>query len=64
MLNNSLWACWREGYTVRGLQKGGRAFSRAKALGAIRIGTKVAVGTQVLLKHTSEIFEFSTAAWS
>ncbi|KAI8598577.1 hypothetical protein EDD21DRAFT_309183, partial [Dissophora ornata] len=46
----------RDGHIIRGLQKGGQAFTRATTLEALKIGTKVGVGTQVLLEHADEIF--------
>ncbi|KAG0202543.1 autophagy- protein 2 [Mortierella sp. GBA30] len=46
----------RDGHIIRGLQKGGQAFTRATTLEALKIGTKLAVGTQVLLEHADEIF--------
>ncbi|KAK5808879.1 ATG C terminal domain-containing protein [Linnemannia elongata] len=46
----------RDGHIIRGLQKGGQAFTRATTLEALKIGAKLAVGTQVLLEHADEIF--------
>ncbi|KAG0044590.1 autophagy- protein 2 [Gryganskiella cystojenkinii] len=46
----------KDGHIIRGLQKGGQAFTRATTLEALKIGTKLAVGTQVLLEHADEIF--------
>ncbi|KAF9348845.1 autophagy- protein 2 [Mortierella sp. AD094] len=46
----------RDGHIIRGLQKGGQAFTRATTLEALKIGTRLAVGTQVLLEHADEIF--------
>ncbi|KAG0301791.1 autophagy- protein 2 [Dissophora globulifera] len=51
----------RDGHIIRGLQKGGQAFTRATTLEALKIGTRLAVGTQVLLEHADEIFGSSTA---
>ncbi|KAF9930506.1 autophagy- protein 2 [Linnemannia zychae] len=46
----------RDGHIIRGLQRGGQAFTRATTLEALKIGAKLAVGTQVLLEHADEIF--------
>jgi len=55
----------RDGHIIRGLQKGGQAFTRATTLEALKIGAKLAVGTQVLLEHADEIFgSGATAATS
>ena len=51
----------RDGHIIRGLQKGGRAFTKATTLEALKIGTKLAVGTQVLLEHADDIFGSSNA---
>ncbi|KAG0232066.1 autophagy- protein 2 [Mortierella sp. GBA43] len=50
----------RDGHIIRGLQRGGRAFTKATALEALKIGTKLAVGTQVLLEHADDVFGSST----
>ncbi|KFH66631.1 hypothetical protein MVEG_07156 [Podila verticillata NRRL 6337] len=52
----------RDGQIIRGLQKGGQAFTRATTLEALKIGTKLAVGTQVLLEHADEIFGSGSGA--
>ncbi|KAF9958790.1 autophagy- protein 2 [Mortierella alpina] len=52
----------RDGHIIRGLQKGGQAFTRATTLEALKIGTRLAVGTQVLLEHADEIFGSGAAA--
>ncbi|KAG0332292.1 autophagy- protein 2 [Podila horticola] len=52
----------RDGHIIRGLQKGGQAFTRATTLEALKIGTKLAVGTQVLLEHADEIFGSGSGA--
>ncbi|KAF9182323.1 autophagy- protein 2 [Haplosporangium sp. Z 767] len=52
----------KDGHIIRGLQKGGQAFTRATTLEALKIGTKLAVGTQVLLEHADEIFGSGTVA--
>ncbi|KAF8981071.1 autophagy- protein 2 [Entomortierella lignicola] len=54
----------RDGHIIRGLQKGGQAFTRATTLEALKIGTKLAVGTQVLLEHADEIFGSAKTAAS
>ncbi|KAF9283325.1 autophagy- protein 2 [Mortierella alpina] len=54
----------RDGHIIRGLQKGGQAFTRATTLEALKIGTRLAVGTQVLLEHADEIFGSGAAAGS
>ncbi|CAO3568283.1 unnamed protein product [Mortierella alpina] len=52
----------RDGHIIRGLQKGGQAFTRTTTLEALKIGTRLAVGTQVLLEHADEIFGSGAAA--
>ncbi|KAK3847779.1 MAG: ATG C terminal domain-containing protein [Linnemannia gamsii] len=54
----------RDGHIIRGLQKGGQAFTRATTLEALKIGAKLAVGTQVLLEHADEIFGSGAGAVS
>ncbi|KAG0366681.1 hypothetical protein BC939DRAFT_464075 [Gamsiella multidivaricata] len=54
----------RDGHLIRGLQKGGQAFTRATTLEALKLGTKLAVGTQVLLEHADEIFGSSAGGSS
>ncbi|KAG0274686.1 autophagy- protein 2 [Linnemannia exigua] len=54
----------RDGHIIRGLQKGGQAFTRATTLEALKIGAKLAVGTQVLLEHADEIFGSGAGATS
>lgn len=41
----------RDGRIVRGLQKGAASFSRTTALEAIRLGARLATGTQVILEQ-------------
>ncbi|KAF9163468.1 autophagy- protein 2 [Actinomortierella ambigua] len=52
----------KDGHLIKGLQKGGKAFTRATTLEALKIGTKLAVGTQVLLEHADDIFGSNRAA--
>ncbi|KAG0236113.1 autophagy- protein 2 [Actinomortierella wolfii] len=52
----------KDGHLIKGLQKGGKAFTRATTLEALKIGTKLAVGTQVLLEHADDIFGSSRLA--
>ncbi|KAF9977013.1 autophagy- protein 2 [Actinomortierella ambigua] len=52
----------KDGHLIKGLQKGGKAFTRATTLEALKIGTKLAVGTQVLLEHADDIFGSSRSA--
>ncbi|TPX71746.1 hypothetical protein SpCBS45565_g00876 [Spizellomyces sp. 'palustris'] len=45
----------KDGRIIRGLQKGARSFAKAATTETIKLGTKLAVGTQVLLEHADEI---------
>ncbi len=38
-----------------GIQKGTKSFAKATAMETIKLGTKLAVGTQVFLEHADEI---------
>jgi hypothetical protein len=48
----------KDGRVFRGLQKGTQSFARATTMEAIKFGTKLAVGTQILLEHADEILSF------
>ncbi|KAJ3293124.1 autophagy- protein 2 [Borealophlyctis nickersoniae] len=48
----------KDGRIVRGLQKGVRSFAKAATMETIKLGTRLAVGTQVLLEHADEILSF------
>ena len=50
----------KDGRIIRGLQKGTESFARATTMEAIRFGTKLAVGTQILLEHADEILSFES----
>ncbi|CAG8460243.1 5160_t:CDS:10 [Ambispora gerdemannii] len=50
----------KDGRIIRGLQKGTQSFAKATTMEAINLGTKLAVGTQILLEHADEIFSFET----
>ncbi|CAJ0907099.1 16058_t:CDS:10 [Entrophospora sp. SA101] len=50
----------KDGRIIRGLQKGTQSFARATTMEAIKFGTKLAVGTQILLEHADEILSFET----
>lgn len=45
----------KDGRIIRGLQKGAKSFAKAATTETINLGTKLAVGTQVLLEHADEI---------
>jgi autophagy-related protein 2 len=47
----------REGRLLRGLKEGAVSLLHATALEGARIGTRLAVGTQVILEHVDDIFE-------
>lgn len=47
-----------------GLQRGLQSFTKSTAMEAIKLGTKLAVGTQVLLEHADDILSFDAAASS
>jgi autophagy-related protein 2 len=51
---------YKDGQWTRGLTKGIDAFAHKTAMEAIRLGTKLAVGTQVLLEHADDILNFDT----
>ncbi|KAJ3015495.1 autophagy- protein 2 [Thoreauomyces humboldtii] len=46
----------KDGRIIRGLQKGAKSFAKAATSETIKIGTKLAVGTQGLLEQADEIF--------
>ncbi|KAJ3180104.1 autophagy- protein 2 [Geranomyces variabilis] len=46
----------KDGRIIRGLQKGATSFAKTAASETIKIGTKLAVGTQGLLEQAEEIF--------
>ncbi|CAG8708357.1 6789_t:CDS:2, partial [Funneliformis mosseae] len=50
----------KDGRIIRGLQKGTESFARATTMEAIRFGTKLAVGTQILLEQADEILSFES----
>ncbi|CAB4397789.1 unnamed protein product [Rhizophagus irregularis] len=50
----------KDGRVIRGLQKGTQSFARATTMEAIKFGTKLAVGTQILLEHADEILSFES----
>ncbi|GBC00239.1 hypothetical protein RclHR1_00380007 [Rhizophagus clarus] len=50
----------KDGRVIRGLQKGTQSFARATTMEAIKLGTKLAVGTQILLEHADEILSFES----
>ena len=52
----------KDGRVIRGLQKGTQSFARATTMEAIKFGTKLAVGTQILLEHADEILSFESQA--
>ncbi|KAJ1562348.1 autophagy- protein 2 [Cladochytrium tenue] len=45
----------RDGRIVRGLQKGARSFARTATMETLRLGTRMAVGTQVLLEQADAL---------
>ncbi|KAI8824336.1 uncharacterized protein EV422DRAFT_519800 [Fimicolochytrium jonesii] len=45
----------KDGRILRGLQKGAKSFAKAATTETIKMGTKLAVGTQVLLEQADEI---------
>ncbi|KAJ3125478.1 autophagy- protein 2 [Nowakowskiella sp. JEL0407] len=51
----------KDGRVIRGLQKGAKSFTKAATMETLRIGTRLAVGTQVLLEHADEILSFENA---
>ena len=52
----------KDGRVIRGLQKGTQSFARATTMEAIKLGTKLAVGTQILLEHADEVLSFESQA--
>ncbi|KAG9306596.1 hypothetical protein G9A89_004793 [Geosiphon pyriformis] len=50
----------KDGRIIRGLQKGTQSFAKATTMEAIKFGTKLAVGTQILLEHADQILSFET----
>ncbi|RKP07930.1 ATG C terminal domain-containing protein [Thamnocephalis sphaerospora] len=52
----------KDGRIVRGLQKGLHSFTKATAMEALKLGTKLAVGTQVLLEHADDILSFESGS--
>jgi autophagy-related protein 2 len=51
----------RDGRLIRGLRKGASSFLHATALEGARLGSRLAVGTQVVLEHVDDIFEGSSS---
>lgn len=45
----------RDGHVLRGLHKGTKSFAKATTMEAIKLGTKLAAGTQVILEKAEEI---------
>ncbi|KAJ3197360.1 autophagy- protein 2 [Irineochytrium annulatum] len=50
----------KDGRIIKGLQKGVKSFAKAATMETLRLGTRLAVGTQVLLEHADEILSFDT----
>ncbi|KAJ3092413.1 autophagy- protein 2 [Quaeritorhiza haematococci] len=48
----------KDGRIIKGLQKGARSFAKAATMETLRLGTRLAVGTQVLLEHADEILAY------
>ncbi|RIB23489.1 hypothetical protein C2G38_843653 [Gigaspora rosea] len=48
----------KDGRIIKGLQRGTQSFAKATTMEAIKYGTKLAVGTQILLEHAEEILSF------
>lgn len=46
----------KDGRIVRGLQKGVKGFAKSTALESIRIGSKIAIGTQNVLSYADRMF--------
>ncbi|RCI05217.1 autophagy- protein 2 [Rhizopus stolonifer] len=46
----------KDGRIIRGLQKGTLSFARATAIEAIKLSSRIASGTQVILEHADEFF--------
>ncbi|KAJ3053878.1 autophagy- protein 2, partial [Rhizophlyctis rosea] len=51
----------KDGRVVRGLQKGAKSFAKAATLETIKLGTRLAVGTQVMLEHADDILSSDQA---
>lgn len=51
----------KDGKLMRGIQKGASAFAKSTTLEAIRLGTKLAVGTQILLEQADDILSFDSS---
>lgn len=47
---------------LSGLQKGTQSFAKATTMEAIKFGTKIAVGTQILLEQAEEILSFDSTS--
>ena len=45
----------RDGRILRGIQKGAKKFVQTAAMETIKLGTKLAVGTQILLEHADAV---------
>ncbi|CAG8532578.1 11151_t:CDS:10 [Dentiscutata erythropus] len=50
----------KDGRIIKGLQRGTQSFAKATTMEAIKYGTKLAVGTQILLEHAEEILSFES----
>jgi autophagy-related protein 2 len=46
----------KDGRIIRGVQKGTRAFVNSTAMEAVKLGARLATGTQVILEQTENIF--------
>ncbi|CEH15139.1 Cytoplasm to vacuole targeting protein [Ceraceosorus bombacis] len=51
----------RDGRLARGLQKGAASFAKTTALEALKLGSKLATGTQVILERAEQMLGGSTA---
>ncbi|KAI8811104.1 ATG C terminal domain-containing protein [Cladochytrium replicatum] len=47
----------KDGKFVRGIQRGARSFAKAATMETLRLGTRLAVGTQVLLEHADDALD-------
>ncbi|KAJ1550607.1 autophagy- protein 2 [Nowakowskiella sp. JEL0078] len=45
----------KDGRVIRGIQRGAKSFAKAATMETLRMGTRLAVGTQVLLEHADEL---------
>lgn len=45
----------KDGRLTRGLQRGGTKFAKSTAMEAIKLGARLATGTQVILEHTEHV---------